>query len=72
MIIVIVKVLLAIWIIVGALVGGVFHLEGRLPHANPYKNAIGLLFCGPVVWIIKSIGWLFRTIYTTMGDWLVK
>ena len=72
MVIIIFKILLFIWSVVGAFVGGMFYLEGKLPATDPYKNAIGILFCGPVVWILKGISWLFRTVYTAVGNWLIK
>lgn len=42
----------AIWIIVGGVIAGVFYLERTLPAKSLYKNLVGVIACGPVVWII--------------------
>jgi len=60
--------ILIIWIIAGGIAALMFYAEEVLPATNRYKNIIGIIVCGPLVWIIRP---LFVSIIK-LGDWLCE
>lgn len=60
--------MLAIWTVAGGIAAVIFYCDEILPATNRYKNIIGIIACGPAVWIIRPLivggkklgGWLCR------------
>ncbi len=59
--------ILIFWTIAGAIMAGDFYIDSKtLPAKDPYKNFIGIIACGPLMWIIipTSLG------AQKLGRWL--
>ena len=45
---------LVIWLVCGTLMGETLYMKQKvLPADNPYKNIVGLIACGPFIWLVR-------------------
>ena len=59
---------MALWSVVGAVVGLTLYVDGTLPSKDPFKQSVARLVCGPIAWAVWAGVRGFRKLETWLKE----